>query len=116
MSDQALDIDPKQTALIMVDMQNDFCHPEGFYARNRDRMTSIGLVPELVEGRVGTMKDLLRAARSMEDLWPQRALDLHPLRGDRAGQHALRITGRVRLIVTFSDTGARIEEVVDYHG
>ena len=60
--------------------------------------------------------DLLRAARSIEDLWPQRALDLHPLRGDRAGQHALRITGRMRLIVTFSDTGARIEEVVDYHG
>ncbi len=63
MSDQALDLNPKETALIMVDMQNDFCHPEGFYARNRDRMTSIGLVPELVEGRVGTMKELLRAAR-----------------------------------------------------
>ena len=60
--------------------------------------------------------DLPRAARSIEDLWPQRALDLHPLRGNRAGQHALRITGRMRLIVTFSDTGARIEEVVDYHG
>lgn len=60
--------------------------------------------------------DLLRAARSVEDLRAHRALDLHPLRGDRAGQHALRITGQMRLIVTFSDTGARIEEVVDYHG
>lgn len=51
----------------------------------------------------------------MEDLQLQRALDLHPLRGNRAGQHALRLTGRMRLIVTFSDRGARIEEVADYH-
>ena len=63
MADQALDLNPKETALIMVDMQNDFCHPEGFYARNRERMTSIGLVPELVEARIGTMQDLLKAAR-----------------------------------------------------
>ena len=60
--------------------------------------------------------DLLRAARSVEDLRAQRALDVHALRGNRAGQHALRLTGRVRLIVTFSDAGAEIEEVVDYHG
>ena len=63
MPDQVLDLNPKETALIMVDMQNDFCHPEGFYARNRERMMSIGLVPELVEGRIGTMKELLSAAR-----------------------------------------------------
>lgn len=60
--------------------------------------------------------DLLRAARSVEDLRAQRALDVHALRGNRAGQHGLRLTGRVRLIVTFSDAGAEIEEVVDYHG
>ena len=60
--------------------------------------------------------DLLRAARSLEDLRQQRALDLHPLRGNRTGQQALRLTGRMRLIVTFSETGARVEEVVDYHG
>lgn len=59
--------------------------------------------------------DLLKAARSMDDLRAQRALDVHPLRGNRAGQHALRLTGQMRLIVTFSDSGARIEEVVDYH-
>ena len=26
-------LDPEKTALIVVDMQNDFCHPDGFYAR-----------------------------------------------------------------------------------
>ena len=60
--------------------------------------------------------DLLRAARSMEDLRMNRALDLHALRGNRAGRHALRLTGRMRLIVSFTETGAEIEEVVDYHG
>ena len=56
-------LDPKETALIMVDMQNDFCHPEGFYAKHRDRMTSIGLDPDLVAARIGSMDELLRAAR-----------------------------------------------------
>lgn len=60
--------------------------------------------------------DLLRAARSLEDLRANRALDVHPLRGNRAGQHALRLTGRMRLVVTLTGTTAEIEEVVDYHG
>ncbi len=60
--------------------------------------------------------NLLRTARSVEDLRANRALDVHALRGNRAGQHALRLTGRMRLIVTFTEAGAEIEEVVDYHG
>lgn len=62
------------------------------------------------------MRALLKAAAAV-DLYAARALDFHPLRGDRAGQYALRITGQMRLIVTFDDTGrVVIEEVVDYHG
>ena len=64
MADEELRFEPNETALIMVDMQNDFCHPQGFYAKNSDRMNSIGLVPELVEARTGTMKQLLQAARA----------------------------------------------------
>ena len=63
MADGPLRLEPRETALIMVDMQNDFCHPGGFYARNSERMLSIGLAPELVEARIGTMKELLRGAR-----------------------------------------------------
>ncbi len=57
-------LNPEQTALVMVDMQNDFCHPEGFYARNGDRMGSIGLQPSLVSGALSPMKELLAAARA----------------------------------------------------
>ena len=58
-----MNLDAKETALIVVDMQNDFCHSEGFYTRHRDRMLSIDLEPELVAARIGTMKKLLQAAR-----------------------------------------------------
>ncbi len=58
----------------------------------------------------------LLAAPDLAMLYNLRALDFHPLTGDRAGQHALRLTGRMRLIVTVEDERTvRIEEVVDYH-
>ena len=63
MTNYRINLDAKETALIMVDMQNDFCHREGFYTRHRDRMLSIGLEPELVAARIGTMKELLQATR-----------------------------------------------------
>lgn len=50
---------------------------------------------------------IIGRARSFDDLYGLLALALHPLRGDRHGQFALRLTGRMRLIVV---------EVVDYHG
>ena len=59
----------------------------------------------------------LFAAERVEDLYAVRAFDLHPLTGDRAGQIAMRLTGQVRLILTFPDERTVIvEEVVDYHG
>jgi len=59
----------------------------------------------------------LVAAERIEDIYGIRAFDLHPLTGDRAGQHAIRLTGQMRLIVTVeSDRRVIIEEVTDYHG
>ena len=63
MADEGLQLDPRQTALIMVDMQNDFCHPEGFFIRNRDLLTPIGIEPRLIAASIGTMRELLVAAR-----------------------------------------------------
>lgn len=58
----------------------------------------------------------LRAAERMQDLFGLRALDLHPLTGDRGGQYAVRLTGRMRLILTTDgDRRVIVEEVVDYH-
>ena len=59
-----LSIDPRTTALIVVDMQNDFCHPQGFYAQAADRVAPLGLDPQLVTGGIPPMAALLEAARS----------------------------------------------------
>jgi toxin HigB-1 len=46
---------------------------------------------------------LLLAADRLVGLFELRALDLHPLRGDRAGQCAIRLTGQMRLIISVPD-------------
>ena len=59
----------------------------------------------------------LVTAETMQDLFAVRAFNLHPLTGDLAGQHAMRLNGQMRLILTFDgDRHVTVEEVVDYHG
>ncbi len=43
--------------------------------------------------------DLLIRTRMFNDLFDIASLDLHPLRGDRRGQYAIRLHGRWRLVV-----------------
>ncbi|MBK7977563.1 MAG: type II toxin-antitoxin system RelE/ParE family toxin [Deltaproteobacteria bacterium] len=61
----------------------------------------------------------LHAARDARDLFALRALDCHPLKGERKGQYAIRLGDRERLIVAFADTEltvVRIEEVSRHNG
>jgi len=39
--------DPRRSALIVVDVQNDFCHPEGVSARRHDVSAAVEMVPRL---------------------------------------------------------------------
>ena len=60
---------------------------------------------------------VLRAADEFTQLYGHRALQLHPLRGNRAGQYALTLTGNYRLIVErMSEDKVRVLDVEDYHG
>ncbi|MYA19880.1 MAG: hypothetical protein F4Z25_06375 [Chloroflexi bacterium] len=71
--------------------------------------------PVVGERYVNRVRTLRRTQR-VEYLYKIRSLNLHPLTGNRRGQHALRLTGQVRMIVTIDDEQAIIiEEVVDYH-
>ena len=59
----------------------------------------------------------LLAAPSWEALEALHSLGLHPLAGDRQGQHAIRITGKWRIIL---DRGGAEDEIIilnveDYH-
>lgn len=60
--------------------------------------------------------DTIGDAQAVADLYHIRSWDLHPLRGDRTGQFAIRLTGQMRLIIIIADDGITVEEVTDYHG
>jgi len=61
----------------------------------------------------------LWAARDGRDLFALKALDIHPLKGSRRGQFAIRLGDRERLIVAFEDdawTIVSVEEVSKHYG
>ena len=60
---------------------------------------------------------VLRATDKFTVLYGHRALRLHPLKGDRAGQYAMTLTGNYRLILErISEDTVRVVDVEDYHG
>ena len=60
---------------------------------------------------------VLRATEKFSHLYGHRALRLHPLRGSRAGQYALTLTGNYRLVIEWiSEDKTRVVDVEDYHG
>jgi proteic killer suppression protein len=60
---------------------------------------------------------VLRATDKFNQLFGHRALRLHPLKGKRAGQYAITLTGNYRLIIEkMQEDRVRILDVEDYHG
>ncbi len=60
---------------------------------------------------------VLRATDRFIHLYGHRALRLHALKGDRAGQYSMTLTGNYRLVVEkIKQDRVRIMEVEDYHG
>lgn len=49
-------VDPAHAALIVVDMQNDFCHPDGYHGRNGDDLS-------MMPGAIANMRRLVLTAR-----------------------------------------------------
>ena len=63
--------------------------------------------------------NILKSAKSFDDLKTILSLKFHPLKGNRKGEFAIKLTGYWRLIITNDgDTFdiARIEEVSDHYG
>ena len=60
---------------------------------------------------------IIRAVERFTDIYGHRSLRLHPLKGDRAGQYAMVLSGNYRLIIErISEDTVRILGVEDYHG
>ena len=58
---------------------------------------------------------LLHRAQSLRDLAVTPGNRLEPLKGDRAGQHSIRINDRWRLCFVWRKGDAYQVEIVDYH-
>jgi proteic killer suppression protein len=59
---------------------------------------------------------MLDAAVVLEDLHVPPGNRLEALKGDRHGQHSIRVNNRWRVCFRWRDGGAEDVEVVDYHG
>jgi proteic killer suppression protein len=58
---------------------------------------------------------MLNQARVLSDLRIPPANRLEALRGNRAGQHSIRINDQWRICFVWRDNGASDVEIVDYH-
>ena len=59
--------------------------------------------------------DALRAATRLEDLRAPPNNRLEALKGDRQGQHSIRINDQWRICFQWTASGAENVEIVDYH-
>lgn len=65
--------------------------------------------------RTRAMLSALDAAVQLEDLRFPPGNHLEALRGDRAGQHSVRINGQWRICFIWTQSGPAEVEIVDYH-
>jgi toxin HigB-1 len=66
--------------------------------------------------KIGRRKlDAVDQAEALEDLRVPPGNRLELLKGDRAGQHSIRINDQYRICFVWSEGGAEDVEVVDYH-
>jgi toxin HigB-1 len=81
----------------------------------RDTRRARGTCPRSL-WRVATRKlEQLDSAGALEDLRVPPGNRLEALRGDRLGQHSVRVNDQYRVCFTWTDTGPDGVEIVDYH-
>lgn len=59
--------------------------------------------------------DMIDAATALDDLRSPPGNRLEALKGDRTGQHSIRINDQWRIVFVWRDGGAHEVEIVDYH-
>ncbi len=59
--------------------------------------------------------DMLDAAQVLSDLMSPPGNRLEALKGDRKGQHSIRINDQFRICFRWTEQGAEAVEIVDYH-
>ncbi|OLT46336.1 plasmid maintenance system killer [Saccharomonospora sp. CUA-673] len=72
-------------------------------------------LPPDVRRRAWVKLAMLDKAGQLDDLRVPPGNRLEQLRGDRAGQHSIRINDQWRVCFTWTDSGPEHVEIVDYH-
>jgi toxin HigB-1 len=73
------------------------------------------ILPAALRQRALDKLTLLDAAVSLDQLQITPGNRLEALRGDRTGQHSIRINDQFRIYFQWTDAGAIDVEIVDYH-
>lgn len=61
--------------------------------------------------------DIIYAAKTLEELFSSKSLRLHSLKGERAGEYAITLHDRWRLIIVRDgDRGIQVKEVTSHYG
>ena len=80
----------------------------------KDTKAARRTLPSHLHVRGGRTLDTLQAAVSLQSL-SLPGLRLEKLKGDRAGQHSIRVNDQYRVCFRWTDVGAEDVEIVDYH-
>ena len=68
-----------------------------------------------IESTAQRKLEMLAAAVELRDLMSPPGNRLEALKGDRSGQHSIRINDQWRVCFAWTDAGAESVEIVDYH-
>lgn len=88
----------------------------------RDKATALVFASGVPRGMARDLADAARrklaalnAAERLDDLRIPPGNRLEALRGDRSGQHSIRINAQWRIVFVWQDDGAHAVQIVDYH-
>lgn len=80
----------------------------------QDTKSARKTLPSQLHEKAAKTLDRLNSAVSLQSL-SLPGLRLEKLRGDRSGQHSIRINDQYRICFHWTDAGAEQVEIVDYH-
>ncbi|MBT0652402.1 type II toxin-antitoxin system RelE/ParE family toxin [Geomobilimonas luticola] len=85
-------------------------HTQQLYLTGKSRR-----LPADVTGRAVRRLEYIDLASSLDDLKVPPSNRLHPLKGDRTGQHSISINDQWRICFRWEDGDAFDVEITDYH-
>ena len=91
---------------------------KSFRCRETERLfarESVKKIPQDIQRSALRKLLMLHAAASLDDLRSPPGNRLEVLRGDRAGQHSIRINDQFRICFVWQENNAWEVEIVDYH-